>query len=127
MLSSAATFRWRSDKKNSQDDDEDLDEYEDDSLLEVVPLVCHHFAAIHVQTMWKGKLARRQVELRKLKKKKRSMRRRREEGKNGGNTMMDGPTSPGDSDGDDDDTGGDVTSSSADRTPQMSRSNSKKK
>ena len=43
-------------------------------------VVCHHFAAIHVQTMWKGKLARRQAELRKLKKKKRSMRRRKAEG-----------------------------------------------
>ena len=44
------------------------------------PRVCHHFAAIHVQTMWKGKLARRQAELRKLKKKKRNMRRRKAEG-----------------------------------------------
>ena len=42
--------------------------------------MCHHFAAIHVQTMWKGKLARRQAELRKLKKKQRSMRRRKAEG-----------------------------------------------
>ena len=69
---------WRSSKKRSENldwDDENLDEN-----LAPQPLVCHHFAAIHVQTMWKGKLARRRAELRKLKKKKRSMRRRKAEG-----------------------------------------------
>jgi hypothetical protein len=74
----SGSFVWRSSKKRSENldwDDENLDEN-----LAPQPLVCHHFAAIHVQTMWKGKLARRQAELRKLKKKKRSMRRRKAEG-----------------------------------------------
>ena len=79
--SGAATFRWRSDrKKNSLPEDEDWDDDDDDdSVPNVVPQVCHNFAAIHVQTMWKGKRAWRQAELRKLKKKKRSMRRRKAE------------------------------------------------
>jgi hypothetical protein len=72
----SGSFVWRSSKKKSFDDD-DMD---DDAKDLAPPLVCHHFAAIHVQTMWKGKLARRQAELRKLKKKKRSMRRRKAEG-----------------------------------------------
>jgi hypothetical protein len=73
----SGSFVWRSSKKRSEnlDWDENLDENPAPQ-----PLVCHHFAAIHVQTMWKGKLARRQAELRKLKKKKRSMRRRKAEG-----------------------------------------------
>jgi hypothetical protein len=72
----SGSFVWRSSKKRSEnlDWDENLDENPAPQ-----PLVCHHFAAIHVQTMWKGKLARRQAELRKLKKKKRSMRRRKAE------------------------------------------------
>uniref|UniRef100_A0A7S0CQF9 Voltage-gated ion channel superfamily n=1 Tax=Micromonas pusilla TaxID=38833 RepID=A0A7S0CQF9_MICPS len=74
----SGSFVWRSSKKKSRSfDDDDLD---DDAKDLAPPLVCHHFAAIHVQTMWKGKLARRQAELRKLKKKKRSMRRRKAEG-----------------------------------------------
>jgi hypothetical protein len=76
----SGSFVWRSSKKGSEnlDSDENLDENLDETLAPQ-PLVCHHFAAIHVQTMWKGKLARRQAELRKLKKKKRSMRRRKAE------------------------------------------------
>ena len=77
-LSSAATFRWRRETtKPSLPVDDDWDD--DPHVVDVVPQVCHNFAAIHVQTMWKGKRAWRQAELRKLKKKKRSMRRREAE------------------------------------------------
>ena len=65
-------------------------------VVDVVPQVCHNFAAIHVQTMWKGKLARRQAELRKLKKKKRSMRRRKADENEKGGAKRAGGSASGD-------------------------------
>ena len=86
----SGSFVWRSSKKKSGSGS--FDDDWDDGASGAPPLVCHHFAAIHVQTMWKGKLARRQAELRKLKKKKRSMRRRKAEGQK---PREQSPASPG--------------------------------
>ena len=49
----SGSFVWRSSKKRSENldrDDENLDEN-----LAPQPLVCHHFAAIHVQTMLRAR------------------------------------------------------------------------
>ena len=95
MRQMSGSFVWRSSKKKGgldafqSGDESDLGDVDAESAAPR-PLVCHHFAAIYVQTMWRGKLAWRQAELRKLKKKKRNARRRKaEEGHH------EGTTSPG--------------------------------
>ena len=70
---------------------------EDEDAAEPL-LVCHYFAALYVQCAWKGKLARRRVQLKKLKRKKDRARRRREEGGGGGGggtSVLEGPGAAG--------------------------------